>query len=839
MMLPLATFLMAVTASPTDGALLGTWTYAAGPSAEVSVTNGQALTVRAGDRWVLRVRVGERGGSLTVPVGVASPLSGVLVVYVDAARSDGPGRADIVLGGSRSPRRQRRLWFDSEWRTASCWWRCSGERDTTLTLGIAGPSEIFVRSIRVEWRDWLPEPAVPARLQAVGNGGFELGLCGWAALGDGLEAGVLSTTSPAEGRFCLELGGPPSTRRIRYAAFPVPSVKAAAPTGVCSARCFKLQAGQQYVASAMLRGSVEEQPVVLSVVQDSGARAVAELKCTTSWRRYDVRFTADGAWGYLAVQLGRGGDGQAPLAWVDSISVAPTDAPDAQVIDVAVLPSSPTGCYAAGESMSVVVRAIGGPADQEAEVEGTVLDITDARVAGFSGELAVRGGSVSDATFPVDVVGTGLFTVAVTVRAGDLATTASVRLARFPIYRDPDSPFGVSRGWDTDLPFRLARRAGVCWVRDWSGMRDVVQPERDKSSFLTTHAYRVRFRELGLNVLYVVPFPSAPWEADVKEDQWRQQGIFGFVGSRAYLPDDPGSFPRYVGSLASEMGSDADAIELLQEPLVSGWSMPRAVYGAVDYAALCRDTRAVLDEAGWKGVLVGGVGLPSGGPAEGIITELARAGLSNDIDAWNAHAYPLYFPPEVVGPAFARLSEQDAHKPIWVTELGLWGDDDPSPVALAQGVRPLDSELDAAEQLVRVCAVLLSSGVERVFFSARSRDAHEAGPGTDWIVSPTGEPRKALPVLAALADLLGPAAKPAGTAHRAGTVFYVFDGRRGGVAVACPDYSRPKALPAGLPSDVNVLDLCGSPLRAAPLAGVPYYVEAPGRDAQRLLAELR
>jgi len=839
-MLPLATLLMAVTASPTDGTLLGAWTYEAGPSAaEVSVTNGEALVVRAGDKWVLRVRVGERGGTVTVPAALPSPLTGAVVVYVDAARPEGPGRADIVLGPSRSPRRQRRLWLDTEWRTVSCWWRCTGESDPALTLGIAGPSEVFIRGIRVEWRDWLPEPSVPPPDHAIDNGGFEIGSWGWAPLGDGLEAGRVSTTAPAEGRNCLELGGPPSTKRIRYSAYPVPAVKAVAPTGVCSARCFKLEAGRQYLASAMLRGSVDDQPVTLSVVQDSGARAVAELRCGTAWRRYDVRFAADGGWGYLAIQLGTGDDGHAPVAWVDSVSLAPSDAPAGDVMDVAVLPGSPTGCYAAGEGMSVIVRAAGGPTDQEGSVEGAVLDITEAPVGTFSGRLPARTGSVSEATFPVDVAANGLFTVTATVRVGDIVATASTRLARFPIYRDTDSPFGVNRGWDTDLPFRLARRAGVCWVRDWSAMRDVVEPERDKSSFLTTHAYRVRFRELGFNVLYTVPFPSAPWEVDVKEDKWRQQGVYGFVGSRAYLPDDAESFPRYVASLASEMGPDADAIELLQEPLVSGWSMPRAVYAPADYVRLCQETRGALDEVGWKGVLVGGAGWPAGGPAEGIVGELASAGLSSYLDAWNAHTHPLYLPPEVVGPAFERLSRQAGGKPIWVTELGLWGDDHPSQVALPQGARPLDSELDAAEQLVRISALLLSDGAQRVFFSARSREAHDPGPGTDWLVSPTGEPRKALPVLAALADVLGPAPKPVGTAHPAGTTFYVFAGRRGAVAVACPDYTRPRAQPTALPSDSAVLDLCGNRLRAAPGGGLPYYVEASGMTAGELLVGLR
>ena len=151
--------------------------------------------------------------------------------------------------------------------------------------------------------------------------------------------------------------------------------------------------------------------------------------------------------------------------------------------------------------------------------------------------------------------------------------------------------------------------------------------------------------------------------------------------------------------------------------------------------------------------------------------------------------------------------------------------------------RLLDSERQCADYTVRFFVVSLARGVQKIFIHAGSNGkANENDVDCPLLVH--GAPRKLLPALAVLTQLLGPAPVCAGERNLSGPDCCVaFETPERSVLVfwqSSGDGSKPN-LPTG--SDLTWLDTMGRKLAGPPakLSSSPVYLVAPAGKAKELL----
>lgn len=121
-----------------------------------------------------------------------------------------------------------------------------------------------------------------------------------------------------------------------------------------------------------------------------------------------------------------------------------------------------------------------------------------------------------------------------------------------------------------------------------------------------------------------------------------------------------------------------DTWEVLNEPIFTTYALPRAAgYMVDDYIHLLKTAYEAIRGANLTAKVVGGI---AGWPDE-LTMEFVRRGGLKWVDILNLHTYPGRAQPEVFeGPMEGLLSavrERGEPRPIWVTEFGYYGDDNP------------------------------------------------------------------------------------------------------------------------------------------------------------------
>jgi hypothetical protein len=200
----------------------------------------------------------------------------------------------------------------------------------------------------------------------------------------------------------------------------------------------------------------------------------------------------------------------------------------------------------------------------------------------------------------------------------------------------------------------------------------------------------------------------------------------------------------------------------------------------------------------------------------------------------NYHWYPSRERAEAMEKAFKmrwdRMRERGEAKPIWVTEFGLYADDDPSftpftvgDATMTDAMRP--DELTAAVDLVQLTAMLCGNGVRKVFYHAGvCRPVHESSAGNIFFEY-GGAPRKALAAQAALARRLGADVEFVRKWDKPDWVqAYEFRSRGRGVVILWTRKSKPPAL--DVPKGFQPLDMMGNPLAPGEVvpSDVPMYL---------------
>ena len=202
----------------------------------------------------------------------------------------------------------------------------------------------------------------------------------------------------------------------------------------------------------------------------------------------------------------------------------------------------------------------------------------------------------------------------------------------------------------------------------------------------------------------------------------------------------------------------------------------------------------------------------------------------------NLHLYPHRGDPETYAQAFASCAELMRRvgpvRPIWVTEIGVYADDDPafrpfriSDSAMNRALRP--TELRAAADLVKFAAVMVAHGVRKIFYHAGTCAALNEESVGNLFFEYGGRPRILYAAQAVLASWMGPDVRFLRKWHPVpGLVAYDFVSYHRVFSIVWnPRSSGTKKME--LPPGWRAFDLMGNPLKRTHLSvdWVPIYLE--------------
>lgn len=606
-----------------------------------------------------------------------------------------------------------------------------------------------------------------------------------------------------------------------------------------------VQPHTRFVLSCYLKADSADTPAVLLVRQSSGGALRRSVTVDVEWKRYSFSFTPTASFLWTAVGLDlSNSDLQTATLWLDAVQLERAETPS---------PYTPRAMMESGIATPAVGNLFADP-DQGLAVD-VVLWNSDAAPRTAAGRLAVTDffdrevasrrvtrRVPSHTAVAVHLTGLlkgkrGFFRVHWRPAGHRAPYPQTLRCAVVDPYPAADSPFGMNHAYPWPFLLRLSKQAGLTWMRDWSVKWHTVEPTPGHWQFAATDPQIDRVLAEKLQVLLLLPFPSAPWSssADAKV-------IDRAAGHRPYLKrryvvacpaKDPALFRAYVARTVQHYRNRVTWYEIMNEPVYTTYAVPaRFGYGLGDYLRVLRDAYQTVKANQRDAQVIGGIATWAD---HRYVHQFIEEGGLQWCDAMNLHLYPATIPPESYEGELAQCRElmeaRNQVKPLWLTEFGCYADDDPYRTPPGIGDSAMSranwpSERAAAEALVKTAAVFLTHGVEKIFYHAGTCGPLNGQDGGGIFFEYGGTPRKMYAALNVLADMLGPHPRPLPPPVVTKDVrAYLFQTPTGVVAIAWADDANPSPLSAG--DKMTAKDMMGNALpRAVDLTATPVYVSA-------------
>jgi putative glycosyl hydrolase len=253
-----------------------------------------------------------------------------------------------------------------------------------------------------------------------------------------------------------------------------------------------------------------------------------------------------------------------------------------------------------------------------------------------------------------------------------------------------------AQGWDPALAGSVAD-AGIRDVRDELYWQDV-EPQKGSFAFPARYdRYMDALRGSGIAPLVELTFANKAYDS----------------GMTPYTDEGIAAYARYGVEVLRHYGRQISSVEIWNEYNGSFCKGPAAENRAETYARMARATYDALKRERPDIVVAGGA---TAGVPLPYLERLFAKGALDSMDAVSIHPYRYDSQPEGIEDDVAALQDlirkynRGRPKPVWVTEIG-WGT---KPAAA-----PLDLAIDEDVQasfLVRAYALLLSAGVERIYW---------------------------------------------------------------------------------------------------------------------------
>ncbi|MBM4044596.1 MAG: hypothetical protein FJ279_05740 [Planctomycetes bacterium] len=690
-----------------------------------------------------------------------------------------------------------------------------------------------------------PQLATDGRVNFLPNSSFECATAGWGSYSPDLRAGWqgnlyqlvgdLDATTAAHGKHSL---------RIRLSADALPTFFFDYFDPVRQpARCVlaahhgwaPVQRGKPYTLSAFLKADKPNVTGVLFIRQAQARPQRKDVPLTTDWQRYVFTFTAETEFAWAAVGLDLAASKlDAATVWVDAVQLEAgaqaTPYQPCQPVEVLATPSETDKPLEGPPHIPLDVHAFNNaPVAQTANTTLVVSDFWDAEVVRQTVSLSVPPQGRATKTVDLPFGKYGFYRV----QMGQQHS----RCAVIKPHSGNDSRFGMNHAYPWDFMLPLAHQAGILWWRDWTVQWRTVQPERGAAfDFREPDAQIDRVLKQSGQVLALFPFPSSAWTSTatpaavdkIARNEYEKRRL-----PLAFKPNDEPAFARYVAESVRHYRKRLRAYQVFNESLYTSYALPASAGHTMDdYVRLCRLAYTAIKAEQPDALVVGGMGIWADNK---WTRDFVEAGGLKFCDVLDLHVYPKGQPEfyaDSLAQLWKRMKERGEAKPIWVTELGCYGDDDPAitplsaffgDAAMRRSLHP--SEREATEWLVKFAALFFVNGGEKIFLHAGTCGEINGQDVGGVFFEYGGAPRKMLAGVAAMATLLPADAKFDRTEQFAEKVVaHWFRTPTGQVAVAWSTDGETRRLP--LPASTQALDLMGNALtgQAMTVTHAPIYL---------------
>ncbi len=694
------------------------------------------------------------------------------------------------------------------------------------------------------------QPQLPAegRVNLVPNSSFECGAAGWGSYSPDLRTwqgnvyeliGDLDATTAAHGRHSLRIHLSASSSPTFFFDYFDPVRQPVRCLVAAHHGWAALQRGRSYTLSASMKADKAGAVGVL-FVRPSNLRSLRkDFPLTADWQRYVFTFTtdADSAWTGVGLDLAAS-NLDAATVWVDAVQLEAgaeaTPYQPALPLEV-MMTSAKKGHLFVPEKgrpeMAVDVLAFNNTgAPQAANATIAVTDFWDAEVLrqAVSLDVPAQAGVSKAVSLPVGKL--GFYRV-------QLPPHPPLRLAVIAPFQADDSRFGMNHAYPWAFLLQQAHRAGVLWWRDWTIQWRTVQPQPDAAfDFRETDAQIDRVLNEGGKVLALFPFPSSDWTSTIQPGDAEKITRKEYERRRvplAFKPKDEPAFTKYIAQSVRHYRNRLRVYQVFNESLYTSYALPaRAGHTMDDYLRLLRLASAAVKAEQPDAAVLAGPGIWADSK---WTKDFVEAGGLKLCDALDVHLYPKG-EPEAYGESLAslwrRMVERDEAKPIWLTELGCYADDDPpiTPLnvffgdeAMRRALHP--SEREATEWLVKFSTLFFANGGAKIFLHAGTCGEINGMDVGGIFFEYGAAPRKMLIAVAVMARLLPPDAKFERTeAPAQGVVAHWFgvSGKQVAVVWSTDGQARKISLPQG----TQALDLMGNPIApdAVTASQTPIYL---------------
>jgi hypothetical protein len=657
-----------------------------------------------------------------------------------------------------------------------------------LSTGTLWLSDVAIKETTEPVRRWLP--AIPGEgvTNALPNSSFEGGEAWGCSAGRGADwtadvfrrVGQWDDSQAVHGSRSWKVTLSPDHPLMLYGGYT--QLAAAVPSlELGHAGWVRVQPGQPYVFSVYVKSDQSDMSVGIGLKEPEDWRRSKQRAADIGrqWKRIEVSYTPQGEFlrGYLTFGLAE--DKKQPRTlWLDAAQFER---------GTAASPFHPRAELEAGIETGVTGNLFTDPAaglrfrlrayndaKESKPLRGRlcVTDFWDRTVWEEKPDLVVAPGQAAERAYAVLAGRRGFFRIHWQPEGG---LEQTLRAAVIEPSGEPDAIFGFNHAFGQDFVLPLAHQAGLRWWRDWSTKWETVQPQRGAPfDFHWPDLQINRVLERQGRMVVLLPYPSATWSAAVPPavtrflDERRAKGGLDPESARQAVisskPQRLEDFAAYVKAVVKHFRGRTSYYEILNEPLYTHYALPSYGHGykLADYLDVLRTAYQAAKAADPKCTVIGGIAYE---PGRDLQQQFIAQGGLDCCDATNYHLYPTRQRPEAVEKAFQarweQMEKRGQAKPIWVTEFGLYAEDDPVSLparfgdpAMQNAMRP--DERTAAADLVQWAAVMFAHGVRKIFYHAGiCQGFHESSMG-NMFFEYGGTPRKMYPAVAALARLLGP-----------------------------------------------------------------------------------
>ncbi len=736
--------------------------------------------------------------------------------------------------------------------------------DSRLQIWFTGTGVLYLDALEIEpVASFRPErlPQIPwiNPANALPNSSFECGGAAWGTYAPRLSGwgshlffpvGEPDRTKAYHGRTSWRITVNLEEPLISYFDYFDPRAEVVDCLVVANEGWIPVEPGQQYLLRAAVAGDRPGGAVILFVRQADGRSIEKGFPVETAWKELQLLFRPDRPLVYVGVGPDLRGKPVSHLTlWIDALQLVKLEhgANTLPPYEPRAAVEAFLSCSAKGNiftdpdsGLSFTLQAFNS-GKESARLRGRVwiTDFWDRTVWEEAIDRMLPPGDPQEVVFQRVLPGRRGFFRIWFAREDPRAEPVSLRVAVIdPFPEDQESAYGMNHAFGWSEVIRLAHLAGITWWRDWSSQWRLVQKSPDAAfDFSIPQTQIDRVVKLGGQVVMLLPFPAAPWAVEVDPKK-----IAAEAGGNRYLADrllvaqkprDMVAFGRYVESAVAHFYPRVKRIEILNEPLFTSYALP-AGWGhtLADYLDLLRTAYQQAKKVSSDICVVGGIAAP---PEHRFVREFAAAGGARWCDVVNLHLYPHRGDPLTYEKAFRDhwdlLRSKGPQRPIWVTEFGLYADDDPAvrpfrvgDATMTRSLRP--SELRASADLVKFSAIMRAYGVEKIFYHAGTCGAWNEDSAGNIFFEYGPAPRKMYAAQAVLSRILPADARfvrrweePPGLV---GFQFATAVGQKQVVVLWAVE--EPLELP--VPENWVALDIMGNPLEGDPVkvGEVPIYL---------------